>query len=86
MYMSYCRFEGTLSELRACMDTVDEHINEEAQYEVSDKEITCFKNMVQEFVEWLTNTSILDDEGSVDWEELDRVCDMMGKSYETDDE
>lgn len=84
MYMSYCRFEGTRAELNACMDVVQMHYNEEAEYEVSDKEITEFKKMIYEVVDFLQNTEIIDDEGEIDNEQLDRVCEMMGKSYEED--
>ena len=49
MYMSYCRFEGTLAELRACMSEVYDHVNEEAEYEVSDREINYFRQMVEIF-------------------------------------
>lgn len=82
MYMSYCRFEGTRAELNACMDVVQEHYNEEAEYEVSDREITEFKKMIYEVVDFLQNTEIIDDEGEIDNEQLDRVCEMMGQAYE----
>lgn len=80
-YMSYCRFEGTLHELRACMADVDEHVNEEAEYEVSDREIKCFKDMIYEVVGWLNDQCLLDEYGDVDEEQLDTICEAMEKSY-----
>jgi hypothetical protein len=64
------------------MDVVHEHYNEEAEYEVSDREITEFNKMIYEVVDFLQNTEIIDDEGEIDHEQLDRVCEMMGQAYE----
>ena len=61
MYMSYCRFEGTLAEMRACMQDVEDHANGEAGEAVSDREIRSFRNMVDEFVGFLRDMAILDD-------------------------
>ena len=81
MYMSYCRFEGTFTELKACMATVDEHVNEEAEYEVSDREINYFTRMVTEFVDWLNDQCLLDEYGEVDEAMLETVCEAMRKRY-----
>lgn len=81
-YMSYCRFEGTLHELRACLNDVEEHVNEEAQYGVSDSEIEQFKIMVHEFVDFLKDTEILDANGEVDETMLDGVARAMEQGYE----
>ena len=81
MYMSYCRYEGTLSELRACMADVEEHVNEEAEYEVSDREITCFKTLITEIHEFMQNMELIDCEGELDYDELDRVCEAMAKRF-----
>lgn len=82
MYMSYCRFEGTRAELNVCMDEVTDHYNEEAEYEVSDNEITQFKDMVYEVVDFLKNTDIIDDDVEINHEQLDRICLMMAKGGE----
>lgn len=79
MYMSYCRFEGTRRELEACLQEVEEHVNEEAEYEVSDHEIAHFKKMIVDFVGWLNDMCLLD--GELDHDELDRVCESMAKCY-----
>ena len=81
MYMSYCRFEGTRRELAACLNEVIDHVNEEAEYEVSEPEIRHFKNMIVNFVDFLHDMCLLDDEGYLDREELDKVCQAMAKSY-----
>ena len=85
-YMSYCRHEGTLSELRACLQDACDHINEEAEYEVSDREIRCFKTMVVEFHQFLMDTGLLDEDGYIDDNELQKVCDAMSKSYDESEE
>lgn len=82
MYMSYCRFEGTRSELAACLGEVEDHINMEAQYEVSEKEINHFRRMVKMFVEFLQEQELLNEEGELDKEVLDRVCESMAHGYE----
>lgn len=85
MYMSYCRFEGTRSELAACLSEVEDHINLEAEYEVSEKEINHFRRMVKMFVEFLQEQEIIDEEGELDKEVLDRVCESMAHGYEEED-
>lgn len=81
MYMSYCRFEGTKAELNACIDEVAAHVNEEAEYEVSEREIECFRDMVHNFASFLRDSCILDDAGEIDEDMLDDVCYSMGMSY-----
>ena len=85
-YMSYCRYEGTYSELRACLNDVEEHVNEEAEYEVSDHEIQHFRNMVEYFHDFLCNMELLDEDGNLDMDALDTVCEAMAKSYEEEEE
>ena len=83
MYMSYCRFEGTLHELRACIGEVVDHINEEAEYKVDDREIGYFRAMVEELVEFLCyETEIIDEHGELNEEALDSVCEKMKESWE----
>ena len=86
MYMSYCRHEGTFQELRACLVDVEEHTNEEAEYEVSDREIQCFKNMVELFHEFLCNQELLDEYGDLRMDRLDEIGEAMSKSHEPEDE
>ena len=86
MYMSYCRFEGTLDELRVCLNDVDEHVNGEAEYEVSDREINQFRNMIEYFVGWLNDQALLDEDGCLDYDELDQVCEAMAKKCEVEDD
>ena len=86
MYMSYCRFEGTRHELRACLSDVEEHVNEEAEYEVSDSEINHFRFMVEDFVGWLNDMALLDEDGEIDQDALEQVCKAMAKSYGQEEE
>lgn len=86
MYMSYCRFEGTRSELNACLREVEEHINEEAEYEVSENEIYHFRQMVYEFYDFLQGNALLDEYGDIDEHMLEEVCESMAKSYEAEEE
>lgn len=81
MYMSYCRFEGTNQELNACIGEVCEHVNEEAEYGISDREIDYFRKMVQSFVGFLQDSEILDENGEIDEEMLDDICEKMAQGY-----
>ena len=86
MYMSYCRLEGTRQEMAACLADVEEHINEEAAYETSDREIHNFRRMVREFADFLQENDLLDDNGYINDEVLDEICEKMAKSYADEDE
>lgn len=81
MYMSYCRFEGTKQELNACIAEVEEHIYQEAEYEVSDHEIRHFRQMVETFVSFLDEHQLLDEYGELDEDKLDEICESMKKGY-----
>lgn len=86
MYMSYCRYEGTYSELRACLNDAEEHVNQYAEYKVSDREIQHFRNMVELFHEFLCEQGLLDADGNLDRDEIDKVCAAMAKSYAEEEE
>lgn len=77
MYMSYCRFEGTRHELRACLSDVEDHVNGEAEYKVRENEIGHFEQMVREFVDWLNDMALLDEYGDLDEHALEEVLDAM---------
>ena len=79
MYMSYCRFEGTDAELRACLNDVDKHVNGEAEYAVSDSEIHHFRRMVDNFAAWICDMNLLDEDGCLDEDVLDEICEAMKK-------
>lgn len=85
MYMSYCKYEGTRAEMNVCIEDVIEHINEEAEYEVSDHEIQQFRKMVHEFVEFMYEADLLDEHGEVNEDALDSVCEAMAKGYEEEE-
>lgn len=86
-YMSYCRYEGTLYEFRRCKADIEEHVNEEAQYPVSQNEIKCFRTMVHEFFNMLDALGLLDYEDcDIDEEALDEVCFAMEKGYEVEED
>lgn len=84
MYMSYCRFEGTRRELTACLDVVEDHINKEAKYEVSEQEINHFRRMTLMFAEFMLEQGIINFDGEIDKAVLENVCSAMAKSYEQD--
>ena len=73
-------------ELTSCLNTVEEHVNHEAEYAVSENEINNFQQMVQDFVGWLHDMALLDDEGYLDEDALNDVCDEMSKTNKEDDE
>lgn len=81
MYMSYCRFEGTHHELRSCLNDVEEHVNGEASYSVSDREIDEFKQMVEDFFVFMRDQEIINKYGELDRTELEKICDEMRKGY-----
>lgn len=86
MYMSYCRFEGTKSELRACLNDVQEHIDGEAEYSISDREIGCFKAIIMDVVDFLNDNCLIDEDGMIDRKGLDDVCQAMAKGYTEEEE
>lgn len=88
MYMSYCRFEGTRAELRACLNEAQEHINGEADDKVSASEIECFKDIIRDVVDFLNDNCLIDEDGMIDREGLDDVCQAMAKTgiYEEEEE
>ena len=69
-------------ELNVCLNTVEEHVNHEAEFAVSENEINNFQQMVKDFVDWLHDMALLDDEGYLDRDALDDVCDEMAKGAE----
>lgn len=85
MYMSYCRFEGTLHEFIACKNDVMEHLQGEAEYKVSDEEIRNFRHLVDRMVEFLVyDTCLINEDGELDEDQLDLVCEAMSREYSED--
>lgn len=85
MYMSYCRYEGTLSELKVCLEDAAEHQDEMAEYAVSKREIDKFREMVEYFYNWCDRYSLINQYGELDEEMLDEICESMQKSYTEED-
>ena len=83
--MSYCRQENTFAALREALGDVEEHINEEAEYETSDREIREFRNMVEYFHTFLCEQELLDEYGDLDTDRLDQICEAMAKSYDEEE-
>lgn len=75
-YMSYCRFEGTLHEMRICFSDVEEHIEGCAEYRVSEDEIGWFERMVHEMFEFLEDNGIVEN-GEINEETLEQICKDM---------
>lgn len=86
MYMSYCRHEGTRMELMACLRDAEDHANGEAEYPVSDKEIQHFRRMVEDFASWLQDMALMDEDGYLNEEEMDNLCEAMAKGSEDEEE
>lgn len=84
--MSYCRQENTYAALREALSDVEEHVNGEAEYEVSDREIQQFRDMVEYFHEFLCEQELMDQNGDLDMDRLDEICEAMAKSYGEEDE
>lgn len=86
MYMSYCKFEGTFAELRVCLNDVEEHVNEDAEYEISDREIGQFRQMVSYFHEFLQDQELITEDGELDEDRLNEIAEAMAKSHTEDDD
>ena len=86
MYMSYCRYEGTYKELRRCLNDVEEHVGQYAEYVVSDEEIQWFRNLVELFHDFLCDQRLMDECGNLNMEALDKICETMGRSYDEEEE
>lgn len=86
MYMSYCRFEGTHHELRACLSDVDEHLMEEAEYPVSENEIDHFRDMVTEFFDWMQENELIPDDCEINEEQLAGICRAMQESNKKEED
>ena len=82
MYMNYCKFEGTLAELNACIADVEGHVNEDAQYPVSAREIDCFRLLVETVANFLADAELLGEYGEIDSVRLDEICEAMSHGYE----
>lgn len=82
MYMSYCRYEGTAHELRACMGDVEAHLDGYADYAVSDREVMHFAHLVEEFHDWMRDLCLIDDEGRLDRDALEDVCNALKRGNE----
>lgn len=85
-YMSYCRHEGTLYELKCCLADAEEHVNEEAEYSVSDNEIRCFKDIITDVYDWMCDMALINEYGELDTDELNNICEKMRHSYREDED
>ncbi|MBP5311883.1 MAG: hypothetical protein J6112_03510 [Clostridia bacterium] len=84
--MSYCRHEGTRMELAVCLQDAEEHVNGEAEYAVSEREIEHFRRMVEGFYYWMRDMELIDDDGNLNEHGLDDVCTAMGLAGEEDED
>lgn len=75
-------------ELNACLNAVDEHVSGMAEYPISAHETEHFQMMVENFVDWLHDMALLDEDGALDDEAMKQVCEdmMCGGEKEEEDE
>lgn len=71
-------------ELQACFEAVEEHVNGEAEYSISEREIYNFKRMIGDIAEFLYNNDLLDENGEINQTALDDVCAAMERGEEDD--
>lgn len=71
-------------ELQACFDAVNDHVNGEAEYAISDREIYNFKRMVGDIAEFLRENDLLDEDGEINQTALDDACAAMERGEEDD--
>lgn len=83
MYMSYCKYEGTLAELKVCLSDAQEHFDEEAEYPVSDSEIESFRILVGTFMDFLYDNELINEYGEFDDDRFDKICESMKTNIET---
>lgn len=81
MYMNYCRYEGTRQELNVCFRDIEEHVNGNAAYEVSEHEIYHFKKMIVEMHNFMFEMDLLDRYGDLDEDRLEEIAEKMAVSY-----
>jgi ribosomal protein S15P/S13E len=62
------------------LNEAQEHINGEAEDKVSAREIECFKDIIRDVVDFLNDNCLLDEDGMIDREGLDDVCQAMAKA------
>ena len=68
-------------ELKACLADVDEHLAEMAEYEVSEDEVDHFRDMVMDFFGWMQDNELITEDGELDEDQLDGICQAMRKAY-----
>lgn len=85
MYMSYCMYEGTKMELRRCLADVDDHVSECAEYAVSEREISEFKDMVNTFYEWMVDNALITLDGELDRDALEKIGEAMATKQEEEE-
>lgn len=71
-------------ELQACFEAVEEHVNGEAEYPISEREIHNFKRMIGDIAEFLYNNDLLHENGEINQTALDDVCTAMERGEEDD--
>jgi hypothetical protein len=82
--MSYCRYAGTCHELSACLDDVEEHINKEAEYEVSESEIDYFTSLVRLFYGFMVDNGLIDYDSELNEGRLAEIAETMKHRYDSD--
>lgn len=82
MYMSYCRMEGTRMELAACLQDAEDHVNGEAEYAVSDREIQHFRRIIEDTFYWMRDMDLIDEDGYLNEAGLDEICEAMSRAGE----
>lgn len=64
-------------ELQSCFDTVNDHVNGDADCAISEREIYNFKRMIDEIAEFLRENDLLDEDGEINQTALDDICNFM---------
>ena len=70
--MNYCRFENTSRDLRDCLTAI-----ENREKDLSNNEAKAMRSMIERFVCFLNQESLLDIDGEVDQEQLDEIIKEM---------
>lgn len=85
MYRTDGKFESTNHQLQQRLWDVDDHIMGE-KAPVSDREANYFMGMVYDFVDWLNDHRLLDENNEIDQKRLKEIGEDMIMGRVTDDE
>lgn len=77
MYMSYCRNEGTYQEITACLDAVQERLDDVTCEQMSQKEAHYFVEIIRAVHYFLIENDLVDEFGDLDEDKLEEMQNIL---------